>query len=214
MKLTSITEGTALIINAYTEDNSIEFNTKCIQILDNAILVEPIKKEKEPINFKSDIVNIDISMIREDQSPIIWKNVAISYIGYMNQEFHYITAFSEGFPFNRRNAYREYMGMIGSVQIGLNKMAYEIIVKDISSIGFAFVTSEDLDIIGELSHLVFQDKDQVPFNIYGQVVRKQIIHDKKFVYGCVTASHYSSIETYIIKKQRERAQNKPNQISL
>jgi len=214
MKLTDITEGTEITIKAYTEFDSIEFNTNCVQVLDDSILVEPVKREKDPINFKSDIVKIDIILAREGQAPMVWKNVSITYIGYMNQEFHYITAFSEGFPFNRRNAYREYMGMIGSVQIGLNKMAYEIIVKDISSIGFAFVTSEDLDIIGELSHLVFQDKDQVPFNIYGQVVRKQIIHDKKFVYGCVTASHYSSIETYIIKKQRERAQNKPNQISL
>ena len=128
----------------------------------------------------------------------------------MNQDFHYITAFTEGFTFNRRNAYRQYMGMLGSVQIGINNVAYEIVAKDISSIGFAFVTSENLDIIGQLAHLVFQDKERVPFNMYGQVVRKQVIHDKKYVYGCITASHYSSIETYIIKKQRERAQNKLN----
>ena len=208
MKLTNITEGTELTIKAYTEFDSIEFNTTCIQILDDSILVKPIKKENEPINFKSDIVKLDVSVIREDQSPMIWKNVSIAYIAYMNQEFHYITAFSVGFPFNRRNAYREYIGMFGSVQIGINNMAYDIVVKDISSMGFAFVTSEDLDIIGQLAHLVFQDKDQVPFNIYGQVVRKQMIHDKKNVYGCTTTSHYSSIENYIIKKQRDRVQNK------
>ena len=208
MKLTNLTEGTEIIVKAYTEYESIEFNTKCVQVLDNSILVEPIKKENEPINFKSDIVKIDVSVIREEQSPLIWKNVSVTYISYMNQEFHYITAFSEGFTFNRRNAYREYMGMPGTVQIGINNMAYEIIVKDISSIGFSFVTSENLDIIGQLSHLVFQDKDRVPFNIYGQVVRKQIIHDKKYVYGCITASYYSSIDTYIIKKQRERVQSK------
>ena len=208
MKLTDLTEGTEITIKAYTEYDSIQFNTKCVQVLDDSILVEPIKKGKEPINFKSDIVKIDVALAREGQSPIIWKNVSITYIGYMNQEFHYITAFTVGFPFNRRGAFREYIGQIGTVQIGANHMAYDIIVKDISSSGFAFVTSENLDIIGQVAHLVFQDKDHVPFNIYGQVVRKQIIHDKKIVYGCVNSSNYSSIETYIIKKQRERAQHK------
>ncbi|SEW45810.1 hypothetical protein [[Clostridium] fimetarium] len=94
MKLTNLTEGTEIIVKAYTEYESIEFNTKCVQVLDNSILVEPIKKENEPINFKSDIVKIDISLIREEQSPLIWKNVSVTYISYMNQEFHYITAFS------------------------------------------------------------------------------------------------------------------------
>jgi len=143
MKLTDITEGTEITIKAYTEFDSIEFNTNCVQVLDDSILVEPVKREKDPINFKSDIVKIDIILAREGQAPMVWKNVSITYIGYMNQEFHYITAFTVGFPFNRRSAYREYIGQIGTVQIGVNNMAYDIIVKDISSIGFSFVTSEN-----------------------------------------------------------------------
>ena len=208
MKLINITEGTEITVKAYSEFDSISFNTKCVQVLGDSILVESIKKEKEPINFKSDIVKIDVLIIKEGQSPIIWKNVSITYIAYLNQEFHYITAFSEGFHFNRRNAYREYLGIVGTVQIGFNNMAYDIIVKDISSSGFSFVSPDNLDIIGQLAHLVFQDKDKISFNINAQVVRKQIIYEKKIVYGCETTMNNSTIENYIIKKQRDRAQNK------
>lgn len=208
MKLTDLTEGTEITVNAYSEYDSIEFKTKCVQVLGKSILVESIREETEPINFKSDIVKLDVSISHEGESPIIWKNVAITYISYLNQEFHSITAFTEGFEFNRRKAYREYIGMNGTVQIGINTMAYDVIVKDISSTGFAFITSENWDIIKQLAHLVFQDKDKASFNIHGQVVRKQFITDHKIVYGCETTIPYDAIDKYIMLKQRERVQNK------
>lgn len=208
MKLTNLTEGTEITVNAYSEYDSIEFKTKCIQVLGNSILVESIKEETEPINFKSDIVKIDIYVSKDGQSPMVWKNVSITYIAYLNQEFHSITAFSEGFEFNRRKAYREYIGMPGNVQIGINSMTHDVIVKDISSTGFSFIMPENRDIVKQLAHLVFKDKDMTTFNIHGQIVRKQIITETKIVYGCETTIQYDAINKYIMKKQRERVQNK------
>lgn len=208
MKLISLEEGTEITVYAYSPYDSIEFHTKCVQVLGELILVEPIKEQTQAINFKSDIVKVDVYITKDGYAPIIWKNVSITYISYMMQKYHAITAFSEGFEFNRRKAYREYIGTIGTVQIGTNSKAFEIIVKDISSIGFAFVTSEDMDIVKQMAHLVFQDNDHQSFNIQGQVIRKQYIHDNKIVYGCETTIQYDSIEKYVLKKQRERVQNK------
>lgn len=208
MRLTSIAEGTELKIMAYTEFNSLEFATKCAKIYGDAILVEPIKKEEEPISFKSDVVKVDAYITPEGELPVIWKNVSVKYLIYMQEEYHSIQAFSVGYEFNRRKACREFIGTSGSVQIGSNVKPHEVVVKDISSIGFSFVTSEDLDVVKQLAHINFLDSAGESFNLHGMIVRKQYIEDNKIIYGCETTIQYGAIELYILKKQRERNKNK------
>lgn len=206
MKITSITPEARITVEVVSEVESIEINTKCIEpIGDNALIVQAMKFKGEAINFKSDLVKLNIYISQDNSTPIIWKNVAISYISYMGKEYHRITAFSEGIPINRRNAFRLYIGSLASVQIGTNKMAYDVIIKDISSTGFSFVTPEDMDCIGEITHIVFMDNG-TKFNVVGNVVRKQIISDRKIVYGCKTLKRSETIETYIVKAQRAKMQ--------
>lgn len=208
MRLTSIAEGIEIKVNAYTEYDNIQFVTRTVQVLGDSLLVEPIKKDDEPINFKSQVVKIDLYLTIEGELPFVWKNVSVTYLSYMQEEYHAIKAHSEGFQFNRRKAYREFIGRDGKLQVGSKEKAYDVLVKDISSIGFAFIASEDMNIVRQLAHLEFQDKDGVSFNLHGQVVRKQHISENKIVYGCETTIQYGEIDIYIIKKQRERVQSK------
>lgn len=54
-----------------------------------------------------------------------------------NQKLHYkVTAFAEGFENNRREAFRLYVGCGGIAQLGLNKSAAKVLVKDVSETGF------------------------------------------------------------------------------
>ena len=192
-----------IIIELSIKGQKFEFPSKVVSQGNNSIFIEPIRINGKVLTFNaSESIAINIVMIRENKSPIVWKGVGVACVYEKSGSFYKVSASGEGFEINRRGAFRLFVG-ISVAQLGINKKAVDVIVKDVSENGFSFVSSEDMDnVINMPVRLVFNDFNK-NYSLMGIIVRKVIINEAKILYGCQLSVNNSELEHYINQKQRQ-----------
>lgn len=193
-----------IIIELSIKGQKFEFPSKVVSQGNNSIFIEPIRINGKVLTFNSsESVAINIVMIRENKSPMVWKGVGVACVHEKSGSFYKITASGEGFEINRRGAFRLFVGISGVAQLGINRKAVDVIVKDVSENGFSFVSSEDMEnVINMPVRLVFNDFNK-NYSLMGIIVRKVIINETKVLYGCQLSVNNSQLEQYINQKQRQ-----------
>lgn len=193
-----------IIIELSIKGQKFEFPSKVVSQENNSIFIEPIRINGKVLTFNaSESIAINIVMIRENKSPMVWKGVGVACVHEKSGNFYKITASGEGFEINRRGAFRLFVGISGVAQLGINRKAVDVIVKDVSENGFSFVSSEDMEnVINMPVRLVFNDFNK-NYSLMGIIVRKVIINETKVLYGCQLSVSNSQLEQYINHKQRQ-----------
>ena len=193
-----------IIIELSIKGQKFEFPSKVVSQGNNSIFIEPIRINGKVLTFNpSESVAVNIVMIRENKSPMVWKGVGVACVHEKSGSFYKITASGEGFEINRRGAFRLFVGISGVAQLGINRKAVDVIVKDVSENGFSFVSSEDMEnVINMPVRLVFNDFNK-NYSLMGIIVRKVIINETKVLYGCQLSVNNSQLEQYINQKQRQ-----------
>lgn len=193
-----------IIIELSIKGQKFEFPSKVVSQENNSIFIEPIRINGKVLTFNaSESIAINIVMIRENKSPMVWKGVGVACVHEKSGSFYKITASGEGFEINRRGAFRLFVGISGVAQLGINRKAVDVIVKDVSENGFSFVSSEDMEnVINMPVRLVFNDFNK-NYSLMGIIVRKVIINETKVLYGCQLSVNNSQLEQYINQKQRQ-----------
>lgn len=193
-----------IIIELSIKGQKFEFPSKVVSQGNNSIFIEPIRINGKVLTFNSsESVAVNIVMIRENKSPMVWKGVGVACVHEKSGSFYKITASGEGFEINRRGAFRLFVGISGVAQLGINRKAVDVIVKDVSENGFSFVSSEDMkNVINMPVRLVFNDFNK-NYSLMGIIVRKVIINETKVLYGCQLSVNNSQLEQYINQKQRQ-----------
>lgn len=193
-----------IIIELSIKGQKFEFPSKVVSQGNNSIFIEPIRINGKVLTFNSsESVAVNIVMIRENKSPMVWKGVGVACVHEKSGSFYKITASGEGFEINRRGAFRLFVGISGVAQLGINRKAVDVIVKDVSENGFSFVSSEDMEnVINMPVRLVFNDFNK-NYSLMGIIVRKVIINETKLLYGCQLSVNNSQLEQYINQKQRQ-----------
>lgn len=211
MLLMEIKPETKVIFELDMNGQNFEFPSVVIGTEKNGILTEPIRVSGKILSFENSTVKVNLIMNRDGMPPIVWKGVGITVISTKGGSKYKLIAGGEGVQVNRRESFRLFIGMRGVVQIGANKKAIEIIVKDVSDTGFSFVSDEDYeDVQNKPVRLVFNDFNQ-SFSLIGLIVRKVVIDEKKIIYGCKLGSPNSRLTHYITEKQRQMlSMNKNN----
>lgn len=203
MTFTEARAGDNLIIQIVFGKQNMDLPSKIIDVRGQNLIVDIIYLDKKMLNLSSEHIRVHLMLIREGKAPIVWKNVACKIIKENEQAFYQITSYSEGYENNRREAFRLYIGNDGVAQIGINKKALEVIVRDVSENGFSFVTSIDVKMaVGEPVRLVFIDLD-ITFSLMGIVVRKVNVNEKEVLYGCKLSVKNDKLLKYINNKQRQ-----------
>lgn len=193
-----------IIIELSIKGQKFEFPSKVVSQGNNSIFIEPIRINGKVLTFNSsESVAVNIVMIRENKSPMVWKGVGVACVHEKSGSFYKITASGEGFEINRRGAFRLFVVISGVAQLGINRKAVDVIVKDVSENGFSFVSSEDMEnVINMPVRLVFNDFNK-NYSLMGIIVRKVIINETKVLYGCQLSVNNSQLEQYINQKQRQ-----------
>lgn len=204
MLLQEIPANNKIIIELSINGQKYEFPSKVVSQSTQSILIEPIRINGKVLSFNSsESVAINIVMIRDSKSPMVWKGVGVACVHEKTGSFYKVSASGEGFEVNRRGAFRLFVGISGVAQLGINKKAVDVIVKDVSENGFSFVSSEDMDnVINMPVRLVFNDFNK-NYSLMGIIVRKVIINEAKILYGCQLSVNNSELEHYINQKQRQ-----------
>ena len=186
----------------------LEFSTKVMEIKEQSIYAEPIMRDDKIVGFSTKGLIINICVVnKSDMKAYQFNNVAIKNIKTPDGNlFHEIFAKMPGKIVNRRNACRVWLGIDGIAQIGLNKKTYEVIIKDISVSGIAFICREDVVASpGMVVHLSFTDENtKTKFNIGAIIVRSEEMENYRIMYGCKLNQESNAISKYVNEKQREK----------
>lgn len=203
MTFTEAQAGDNLIIQIVLGKQNIDLPSKIVSVRRENLIVDIIYLNKKMLNLENEHIRMNLMLIREGRVPIVWKNVTCKVIKENEQAFYQITAHSEGYENNRREAFRLFIGNDGVAQVGINKKALEVVVRDVSENGFSFLTSTDVRMaVGEPVRLVFVDLD-ITFSLMGIVVRKVNVNEKEVLYGCKLSVRNNKLLKYINSKQRQ-----------
>ena len=194
------------IANART---NISLNSNIVFVEDNKLYVEPFVYEGAVLNFDS--ANVTISMIayEEEKSPYLWQVVHIGNEIRDNTPYHVVSSNLSGVKINRRENFRVFLGLEGQATI-MGGRPFEVLVKDISSSGFAVLVDMTKPISvhkNDIMQLEFNDKTfEEDFILNGRVVRMDKT-DKYLLYGCRLVAENPAIDKYIANKQLENRVN-------
>ena len=87
-----------------------------------------------------------------------------------------------------------------------------VLVKDVSETGVAFITEEDLS-IGRVFRLKLKDNNRL-INLSGVIVRREYLeHLGSFLYGCKFNEYNAILGGYIARKQIEILKKKTDQVT-
>lgn len=204
MRIYELKMADELIIAISIKNEYMEFKSVVVGKDKKNIYIEPIRVNEKVVNFYNSHARLDLLSIRDGKPPIQWKLVNLKIAVFEGKICYVIETASVGTEVNRRNTFRMYVGIDGVAQLGSNRKAENVIVKDISESGFSFVSKQNLEEFKNIPvRLVFSD-DADKFSLMGIVVRKDTVNEEKNVYGCILNSKNYLLGRYIATKQREK----------
>lgn len=220
MKISEIEKGSTLVVKVFSKVmkdgvemkslRSLDFTVNVQKVYTTAIAVDEIKTAAAPggkgmvtVGFQSPNVIIDLYMFEEDTPPIVWENVTIKHARGDKGPCHVIIPSKDGVKMNRRHAYRLEVHAPANIQVGKGRVQVQGVVRDVSSNGFAIITSKEDIRGGEEVRAEMVDKDKV-LVLTGVCVRKRVATDGRYLYGCKLKFDNPQLRKFINEKQRQR----------
>ncbi|TAH68864.1 MAG: PilZ domain-containing protein [Anaerolineaceae bacterium] len=212
MPIDEIPNGSNVELEVRYSGRSVSFNSEVLLIIHNSILISPIIVNEQTIGFND---NCRVNLIVKIEGKVyLWDNVTVKLVKYDGVIYHKIDVSGDGKPYNRREAYRMYIGEDMPVYINTNSgpLALSVLVKDISETGVGFITKEDLD-TNRTIRLKLKDNNSV-ISLSGIIIRKEFLtHLDSFLYGCKFNEKNNRLGNYIARKQGEELRKKTNNYS-
>ena len=217
MLLSELAPGTPVHLMLTIDEKHFEFDTVVQTKHKHQMLFEPICKNQKILNVQSDSVTVDILYLREDEKPILWQNTAMECVRHKHKLYYGAQAGLEGREYNRRGAYRLYVGEEIHARIGHGGPDRIVHLKDLSNTGFAFIYKEELkDAEGAFVYMTYMaefEDDKKELSLFGKVVRVMPLEDGRFLYGCALMKRNELIGHYINQKQMEQLAKKNERFS-
>lgn len=208
MLLQEIDVGSKATILVRIGSQTLTFDTSVQEPAEDGVLTEPIYRNDKLIGFKTKglIITVQICNV-SDEKVYEFNNVEILNVKTKDGEIHHkMVCKNPGKQINRRTAVRVWLGIEGVARVGVNRTAYNVIVKDISVSGISFILHKDMGIEpGEMAHITFNDVDaRTKFSLSAIIVRTAEMEDGRVLYGCRLNQESPAISKYVTDKQREK----------
>jgi len=173
-----------------------------------SLLLSPIKMNDKVIGFPPEC-SICLYYI-ESGKVYRWSNIAIKTVRYEGEIYHSVTINIDAEVLNRRGAFRVYIGermpLTSFTANGPKKT--EVLVKDISESGLAFLSEEEFT-IGRTVRLQLKYGENHILQLTAQIVRVQDLENHRDkLYGCKFIERNNRLTGYLMKRQQERQRNK------
>jgi hypothetical protein len=206
--------GANFLFDVSLKKQELEFPSEVVEIHDDYILTKPIMSKGKVVGLSGEDISVGMSYLRQNRPPMVWKGVACSVVRYKGRVLYKVVASSVGFESNRREAFRLFLGLEAITRVGSNRRAMNVILKDVSTSGFAFVSENDIEDVENMPvRLVFKDMDR-NYDLTGYIVRKIKADEGKFVYGCHLNAKNQLLGHYINLKQRQMLSGSRKNTSL
>lgn len=206
--------GKSLTIQAVIGSDQLEFPITILETLPkkHGIITSAIIKDEKVLSFKAAGILTHLIVSFDENKPHVFYNVDIQILksddgGYC----YFISTPAVSKEFNRRSAFRCYVGLRASVQVGSHTTTINTTIKDISSTGFSFIVSPETKEFktGSIAHIVLTDylketHENFKFPLSGIIVRSYKMENGNTVYGCRLNAKVIGLDRYILVKQRLR----------
>lgn len=209
MLIDEIPVGASIEIEVRFCGRSMSFNSEVQFKRENSIFINPITVNERTVGF-NDKCRINL-IVKANGKVFLWENVEVRLIRYDGNIYHRITLQGDGKPYNRREAYRMYIGEDMPIYINTPEgpNLINVLVKDISETGVGFITKEELD-VERIIRLRLKDFNNVIY-ITGSIVRKEYLpHLDSYLYGCKFTEKNNHLGKFIARKQGEQLRKKLN----
>ena len=209
MEIYELTPAHKMSITIANARTTISLNSNIVSVEGDKLYVEPFTVDGAILNFESTNVSISMIAYEEEKSPYLWQVVHIAKEYRDNKVYHVITSNLSGVKINRRENFRLYLGIDGVATI-IGGKSFDVLVKDISSCGFAVLVDMTSQINihkNDIMQIEFSDKAfEEDFSLQGRVVRMDKT-DKYLLYGCRMMTSNAVVDRYIANKQLENRVN-------
>jgi len=178
------------------------FRSQVIGIKDSTIIINPITVDDQTLGFTENYQVNFLYII--DRKVFCWEDVKVKLVKYDEYICHTIEVSGEGMPYNRRNSYRMYIGedMPLYINTASGTTTINVLVKDISETGVAFITKDDLS-IHRTFRLKLKDRNR-NITLTGIIIRKDYLeHLESYLYGCKLNENNKTLGKFIAKRQME-----------
>lgn len=191
-------------------ESRMTFPSVIVAVEGNRLYVEPFTYHDAILSFDSS--NIAISMIayQDEKSPYLWQSVKVEKDTLDGKTCHVITSGLSGVKINRRDNFRVFIGLPGTVKINGSEEKHEVIVRDISETGFAVMIDINTKVkinSNDALRVEFYDAVQEQtIVLLGRIVRGAVL-EKYYLFGCRTLQDGGMSKKYISNKQLEKRIN-------
>jgi len=212
MYIEDIEVGHKITIQVVINNEQLEFALTVLEVVPkkHGIYTSAIMKNDKVLSFKASGILTHLIIAHEDQKPHIFYNVTIQTLKSDDGSYcYYISTPAPSREFNRRGAFRCFLGLRTVVQIGVNNTAMDTTMKDVSATGFSFVLPPSAKefAAGGIAHILLNDyiketNESFTFPLTGIIVRNYKLENGCVVYGCKLNGKVVGLDKYISKKER------------
>ncbi len=212
MDIKDLEIGQEIIVEARNKVDEIQFVTSIVSKEDrhNIIYTDSIEHEGKILTF--DTVEARVLVEVPGEKPILFRGARIIPCRNENkQRIYRIKVDGIGIEYNRRGAFRCFLGHNTILNLEDDTKQYRAILKDISSTGFGVVLTPDVLQPGRLEigmkcSTSINDKidrfNNVNIGLQGTVCRITEVDGGKYVCGCELLLRSYEIDRYISMKER------------
>lgn len=208
MTIADLAEHSAVTLVITIGMKSKDLPTTIAQVNSDYILLEPILIDGQTVGFGSSCT-IDL-LCSQEQALFGWRSVSLSLIKSKGHVYYKVPLSEEAGPYNRRNAFRVYIGETMQIFVfqHTGPKPFNVLVRDISETGFGFISKEKYD-VSRTVRFTLPLTDRKSLALAAKIVRRDFDEEKQtYSYGCKFAESNASLSGYLMQRQRERQQDK------
>lgn len=205
MKFGELEAGTEIDIEVEMHQNKCTFHSVIRQMVKGVALMEPLLSDGKILNLSGEGVAISVVVKLPDREvPMQFRGCVAKNIKTKDGILLALNCSNPGKRINRRNVFRVFVGEKGTVNLIGKAKSLLVTVRDISIMGFSFVTNV-LEWDNEISRVLlsFQGRYGEEMRMQGTVVRSEELDQGMVVVGCKLANCANNLEDYVSFLQRD-----------
>ncbi len=206
MILRNIPNATPVTLKVKREGTVAVFETTVIEHLDNCLVCNPMYQDDKMINFQIPGLSAELNLFDRDEGKMYaWRNIEIK-AGYFRKTTlsHIIYLYSLPVEINRRNNYRQYVG-IDAKATPFHRPTASVHIRDVSNNGIGFIVPDrgHFDVGKQITIKFTDGGGRFDFSLVCEIVRERELENGSIEFGCAVLNPPQSLATYVAHKQLE-----------
>ncbi|MBD5539878.1 MAG: hypothetical protein HDR00_01550 [Lachnospiraceae bacterium] len=205
MKFGELEAGTEIDIEVKMQQNKWTFHSVIRQMVKGVALMEGLMNDGKILDLSGEGVAISVVVKpQEGEIPMQFRGCVAKNIRTKEGIWLALNCPNPGKRINRRNAFRVFVGEKGNVSLTGKSKSISVTVKDMSILGFSFVTNtSEWDDETTRVVLSFTGRYGEEMRMQGIVVRSEQLEREMVVVGCKIGNCANNLADYVSFMQRD-----------